>query len=152
MHLTELPYFSAHPINPVDLVLTKTNKILCASVKGQRHLPADGLWEATPLTAITRQMANPPLSDNDADTKKNLKNTALPVNPFPQYEGFSPSFYCHKSTRQPVFERGTSEVLLTVMQAWGTKAWWLAAIGLTKLASEQADGGETPKGAALASQ
>ena len=39
--------------------LTKTDKTLCASVKGQRHLP--------------------PVSDNAADTKKNLKNTALPV-------------------------------------------------------------------------
>jgi hypothetical protein len=32
------------------------------------------------------------------------------------------------------------------------KAWWFAAIGLPKFASEQADDSEAPKGAALASR
>jgi len=80
-------------------------------------LPADGLLEATPLPAITQQMTNPPVSDNAADTKKNLKNTALPVSSYLQYEEFIPYFNCYKSTRQPVFQRETSEVFLAVMQA-----------------------------------
>ena len=89
---------SAHPTNPVVIsFVTKTKKTLCAS-KGQRPLPLldDGLWEATPLTAITQQTANPPVSDDDAGVKENLKNTALPVNPYPQYDGFSPSFQWYK--------------------------------------------------------